>query len=94
MTAIDSGTIEAKENLTLISKPTTAVEYICLNNQKPPFHNKVFRKALDYAIDRQSIIDSVYLGRAKITNSIVNPNVFGFYDGLKPFSFDPKRQKH
>lgn len=93
MTAIDSGTIEAKENLTLISKPTTAVEYICLNNQKPPFHNKVFRKALDYAIDRQSIIDSVYLGRAKITNSIVNPNVFGFYDGLKPFSFDPEKAK-
>ena len=35
--------------LELISEPTTATEYICLNVEKAPFTNKEFRQALNYA---------------------------------------------
>lgn len=93
MSSIDAGTIENDKNLELISKPTTAVEYIGVNNTKPPFNNKEFRQALNYAIDKQSIVDSVYLGRAGVAKSIVNPNVFGYYDGVEGYSFNPEKAK-
>lgn len=93
MTAMDAGTIEQNKKLTLVSQPTTAVEYIGLNNTKEPFNNLYFREALNYAIDKQSIVDSVYVGRAGVAKSIVNPNVFGYYEGLEGFPYDVEKAK-
>lgn len=93
MAAITAQTIEANEKLDLISNPTTATEYITLNVTKAPFNNKDFRLAMNYAIDKQSIVDSIFLGKAKVAKSIVNPNVFGYYDGLKGFEYNPEKAK-
>ena len=90
---IDSQTVEANDKLAIISEPTTATEYITLNVEKAPFNNKDFRLALNYAIDKQSIIDSIFLGKAKIAKSIVNPSVFGYYEGLEGFAFNLEKAK-
>ena len=90
---INIQTVEANDKLELISEPTTATEYICLNVEKAPFNNKEFRQALNYAIDKQSIIDSMFMGKAKIAKPIVNPNVFGYYDGLEEFPYNPEKAK-
>lgn len=50
---INAQTVEANDKLELISEPTTATEYICLNVEKAPFTNKEFRQALNYAIDKK-----------------------------------------
>lgn len=93
MAPINAQTIEANENLDLISEPTTATEYITLNTEKAPFNNKDFRVAINYALDRQSIVDSIYLGKAVVARSVVNPNVFGFYDGLEQYTFNVEKAK-
>ncbi len=90
---IDAKTVEDNKKLTLLSKPTTGTEYITCNVQKAPFDNKDFRMALNYVIDKQSVIDTIFLGKAKIAKSIVSPNVFGFYDGLTAFEFNPEKAK-
>ncbi|QQS86729.1 ABC transporter substrate-binding protein [Fusobacterium canifelinum] len=90
---INTQTIEANDKLDLISEPTTATEYICLNVEKVPFTNKEFRQALNYAIDKKSIVDSIFLGRGKVAKSIVNPNVFGYYDGLEEYPYNPEKAK-
>ncbi|RRD28309.1 ABC transporter substrate-binding protein [Fusobacterium canifelinum] len=90
---INTQTIEANDKLDLISEPTTATEYICLNVEKAPFTNKEFRQALNYAIDKKSIVDSIFLGRGKVAKSIVNPNVFGYYDGLEEYPYNPEKAK-
>ena len=73
---INIQTVEANDKLELISEPTTATEYICLNVEKAPFNNKEFRQALNYAIDKQSIIDSMFMGKAKIAKSGVKDTTF------------------
>lgn len=93
MPAITAQTIEENANLDLISEPTTATEYITLNTEKAPFNNKDFRLALNYAINKQSIVDTIYLGKAKVAKSIVNPNVFGFSDEITGFEFNPEKAK-
>lgn len=90
---INTQTVEANDKLELISEPTTATEYIGLNVEKAPFNNKEFRQALNYAIDKKSIIDSIFLGRGKVAKSIVNPSVFGYYDGLEGYEFNPEKAK-
>ena len=90
---INTQTVEANDKLELISEPTTATEYIGLNVEKAPFNNKEFRQALNYAIDKKSIIDSIFLGRGKVAKSIVNPSVFGYYDGLEEYPYNPEKAK-
>lgn len=90
---IDTKTVEENKNLTLLSEPTTGTEYITCNVQKAPFNNNDFRMALNYVINKQSIIDTIFLGKAKIARSIVSPNVFGFYDKLEAFKFNKQKAK-
>ena len=55
---IDIQTVDNRSDLYAISFPTTSTEYLTLNTAREPFNNKDFRKALNYAIDKQSIVDA------------------------------------
>lgn len=93
MDAIDSGIVENNPELQLISQPTTSTEYITFNTTKAPFDNKDFRKAVNYALNRQSMSDSIFMGKAKPANSIVNPNVFGHSDKVEGYPYNVEKAK-
>lgn len=93
MDAIDSGIVENNPELQLVSQPTTSTEYITFNTTKAPFDNKDFRKAVNYALNRQSMSDSIFMGKAKPANSIVNPNVFGHSDSVEGYPYNVEKAK-
>ena len=90
---IDSEIVEKNEKLELISKPTTSTEYITLNTTKPPFDNKDYRLAINYALNKQGMADSVFMGMAQPATSIVNPNVFGFSKEVPGYEYNPEKAK-
>lgn len=90
---IDVQTVESNPELYAITFPTTATEYLTLNTKREPFNNKDFRKALRYAIDKQSIVDAVYLGKASVANTIVNPTVFGSDQTVGKIEYSPEKAK-
>ena len=52
------------------------------------------RKALNLAIDRQAMVDSLFLGYATIAKGHhVNPSAFGFNEALEPHPYDPEQAK-
>jgi peptide/nickel transport system substrate-binding protein len=58
-----------------------------------PLKNKKVRQALNYAIDRKSIIDNILLG-AGVPNAVgITKYHFGFDPTLKPYTYDPARAK-
>ena len=93
MDSIDSGAISQNENLQLISQPTTSTEYITFNTTKAPFDNKDFRKAVNYALNKQSMSDSIFMGKARPANSIINPNVFGHSDTVEGYPYNVEKAK-
>ncbi|MGL5427529.1 MAG: ABC transporter substrate-binding protein, partial [Cetobacterium sp.] len=90
---IDVQTVESNNELYAVSFPTTATEYLTLNMNREPFNNKDFRKALHHAIDKQSIVGAVYLGKASVANTIVNPTVFGSDQSLGKIDYNPEKAK-
>ena len=54
--AMDAERIEANEELTLLKHDSTAITWLMLNNEKPGLDNENVRKAMDCAIDKESII--------------------------------------
>ncbi|KLO24240.1 hypothetical protein X275_00720 [Marinitoga sp. 1197] len=66
--------------------------YISLNyNKNIEFKNKNFRRALIYGINREGILDSVYLGGGKVISGPFNPTFFGYDNQIIPYEYDQKK---
>lgn len=70
-------TLKTNNNLVVQAAPTAAFKEIEINLRDPkvPWHNVQVRKAVNYAINRQDIIDKVYGGHAQYSSKI--PPVYG-----------------
>lgn len=84
---------EAKNVFPLIN-PSTRCMFIKFNTEKPPFNNKWVRQAINYAVDKDAIIDSLFEGKAKKLNGqLLSPEYFGHNPELKPYPFDLKKAR-
>lgn len=93
ITAIDKGIIENNPLLTLISESTTSTEILYLNLKDKNFEKKEVRQAINYAIDKKSIIDALHSGIGRVADTVVNPEVFGSYQEGKKYEFNPEKAK-
>ena len=80
----------------LEQKPEMLSSYYVFNVNKAPFNNVKLRQAINYAIDRDRIIDRVLFGQAHgpAVNGIVPPS-FSFYKStsIKGYHFDLVKAK-
>jgi peptide/nickel transport system substrate-binding protein len=63
--------------------PSTRTDYLDMNEKYPPLKDVHVRRAISYAIDRQSIIKSVLFGHGTPANSFLPPQV-PFYSKSSP----------
>lgn len=76
-----------------LAVPVPRIYYISLDVRKSPFDNKLVRQAMDYAIDRQAIVDSLFAGFG-IPAQVFYPTAsWGFDPDLKPYPYDPDKAK-
>jgi peptide/nickel transport system substrate-binding protein len=59
-----------EKGLSSMETPEARHLYIWLNTKEPPFTNVKLRQAVAAALDRQEIIDTVLLGRGKLTTGL------------------------
>jgi len=78
--------------------PSVRQSYVIINNLKHPYDNVLVRRALNYAIDKDAIIQSVYasLGSVPCKMPIISEGVVGFSDMTAPgedslYPYDPER---
>ena len=91
--AVDIQNIKNNKKLILLEKPSISYSYIGFNNDKEIFKSKDLRLAINYAIDKQSIVDVVLDGAGKIATSPLAPSVFGFTNKTKAYEYNPKKAR-
>jgi peptide/nickel transport system substrate-binding protein len=89
----DEATVLGNENLQIIERPSMNVGYIGLTNTRKPFDNKLVRQAINHAIDKQSIIDAFYGGKAQPAVNPMPPAISGYNDAIEPYPFDLEKAK-
>ncbi|MDI6894979.1 MAG: ABC transporter substrate-binding protein [Bacillota bacterium] len=71
----------------------TRVYAVEMNYAKPPFDDVRVREAMNYAVNWDEILKTVYGGGATRLATCFLPSGFGFNPDLKPYPYDPGKAK-
>ena len=86
-------TVEGDSKLAVYAELGSSVHLLLLNAlQSPSLKDRRVRQALAHAIDRATIVKSLYAGRGQLTNSVVARQVTNATDP-GPHAYDPERAK-
>ncbi len=77
----------------IVSGPRVGVYYICLNEKFTELSDARVRKALQYSIDRQAILDSLYAGQGQLENGIFPHGLIGYNADLPEIPYDVEQAK-
>jgi ABC-type transport system substrate-binding protein len=90
--AEDIPRLEKEKAVKLDTTETLRVLYIGINCAKKPFTDVRVRQALNYAVDKETIVKSIYQGRALVSQGIVAPLTTGYFP-VQGYSYDPTKAK-
>ena len=76
-------------NITLLTQPGLNVGYLAYNTTKKPFDDVRVRKAINMAINKQAIIDAVYLSTGVAAKNPIPPTLWSYNNAIKDDPFDP-----
>jgi len=82
-----------KSYYNIIEQPSQSYTYMGFNLRKDKFKNKKIREAINYAIDKQKLIDLLFFSHGKICNGPFMPNSPVYPDDYKPNSYNPEKAK-
>lgn len=93
-TSIESSSILAlkgSDRIDIEEVATSGFTYVCMNLEKEPFTDERVRQAVNYAIDRENLVNVCYDGEAEVNSNICSKSRFGYSDDQKQYDYDPER---
>lgn len=89
--AEDLELMEEDPDIELIQQAGLNVGYLAMNTDKEPFDDKRVRKAMNYAVNREAIIEAVYGSAGQVAKNPLPPTMWGYNDDIEPYPYDPER---
>ncbi len=83
--------LKENSNIQVKTAPGTQPKWMEMNVNRPPFDDVRVRQALNYAVDKQPIIDEIYGGRAVALPGPLSPFDNFVNKELEPYPYDPER---
>jgi peptide/nickel transport system substrate-binding protein len=88
----DVARLQKDPNIDVVFQTGVRTIYVGFNNQRKPFTDPRVRRALNHAIDKKSIVDSIFKGSAFVADAPVVSAVFG-YTKAGPYEYNPALAK-
>mgnify|MGYP001087578702 CR=1 FL=1 len=81
------------EGLNLMQQAGLNIGYLAMNVTKKPFDNVEVRRAINMAIDRDSILKEVYQGAGQKAKNLIPPTIWSYNDQIKDYEYNPEKAK-
>ena len=81
--------IRNRENLLLAEKPGLNIGFWAFNTQRPPFDNPDVRRALAFAIDKNTLLEAVYLGSATRAKTLLPGASWAYQEDADDTAYNP-----
>jgi peptide/nickel transport system substrate-binding protein len=85
--------IQKNASLTLLTQPGMNVCYIALNETVKPFDNPKVRQALNLAVNKKAIVETLYRNLAMAAVNPMPPVVWGYDKNVQPYPYDPAKAR-
>ena len=89
----DLPAIRKDPNVVVMEQPGLNVGYLAYNTTKKPFDDVRVRKAVNMAINKQAIVDAVYLGTGVPAINPIPPTQWSYNKSIKDDAFNPEEAK-
>ena len=89
----DVESMKSTDGIVVMEQEGLNVGYLAYNTQVAPFDNANVRKALNMAIDKQSIIDVVFQGSGQIAKNPIPPTMWSYNTDVKDDEYNPEAAK-
>lgn len=77
----------------VVSAPGLNIGYLAFNTSKKPFDNKLVRKAINHALNKESYIKAIYLDKASIAVNPLPPTIWSYNEKIKGYEYDIEKAK-
>jgi peptide/nickel transport system substrate-binding protein len=92
-TRSDRRTLTTQANHIYVKRPMISARFYGYNARMMPLGDRRVRRAIVYAINREAIVQDVYLGQHAYAHGILPPGTLGFNPQLAAYPFDPQKAK-
>ncbi len=89
----DLGSLKRDSNIDMASQAGFNLGYLAYNVQHKPLGNVDVRRALDMAINKKAIVESVYQGAGQLATNPMPPTQWSYDKNLKVATYDPAKAK-
>ncbi|MGN0658266.1 MAG: ABC transporter substrate-binding protein [Emergencia sp.] len=86
-------TLEGVDSVELVEADQTTFAFVAMNTEKEPYNNVKFRQAVNYAIDRQSLVDSIQEGLGNVNSNLLTPDRMGYSEDQIQYTYDVEKAK-
>ena len=88
----DISKIEENPDLALYDAPSLTCYYVSMNMNKEPFNNEKVREAINLAIDRELLVETIACGAGQPADAIIAPAVFGYFSP-GTYEYNPEKAR-
>jgi peptide/nickel transport system substrate-binding protein/oligopeptide transport system substrate-binding protein len=85
--------IIASQAYQYVRRPIFNLRHYGLNTRTKPLDDRRVRQAILYAIDRETVVSDIWLGRHTLARGILPPGTLGFNPKLKGYAYEPARAR-
>ncbi|MCA1755048.1 MAG: glutathione ABC transporter substrate-binding protein [Spirochaeta sp.] len=80
--------LQEDADIDVVFQTSVRTIYISYNNIQEPFTDPLVRRALNHAVDKQAIVDSIFEGVGFVADAPIPDAVFG-HTSVGPYEYDP-----
>ncbi|MEK3912656.1 glutathione ABC transporter substrate-binding protein [Paenibacillus sp. FSL H7-0331] len=84
--------LKTNDKIKINVEPSSRNLYMSINTTRAPFDNVKARQALNYAVDKETIVKKIMSGQAKVADAAIGDMVWG-YSSVGAYPFDPEKAK-
>lgn len=88
----DISKIEENPELALYDAPSLTCYYVSMNMNKEPFNNEKVREAINLAIDRELLVETIACGAGQPADAIIAPAVYGYFSP-GTYEYNPEKAR-
>lgn len=92
MPSIQAESVAGTKDIELVTSPSCIMRYVTLNTTVPELSDPKVRQAMNYAINKEAYIKTVFNGFASTVESCF-PSTVQYYSAQAPYNFDLEKAK-